>query len=90
MKTISTATHTQSFAATMTVAAILGLAAGPSTARAWDRQASEAAMSSELSHRPAQAVAPRHALSGAYASAHSDARGAASGGSQRDFQLEGR
>jgi hypothetical protein len=90
MKTIPTATQTQSFAATMTIAAILGLAAGPTTARAWDRQASEAAMNSELSHRAAQAVAPRHAWSGAYDSAHSDARGTASGGAQRDFKVEGR
>jgi hypothetical protein len=88
MKT--TPAYTNSVAATLTVAAILGLAAGAKTARAWDQQASEAAMSSEFSHRPAQAVAPRHIPSGAYASAHSDARGAGSGGTQRDVRLEGR
>jgi hypothetical protein len=90
MKTISTPTHTQSFAATMTVAAILGLAAGPSTARAWDRQATDAAMSGDLDHRATQTVAPPSAWSGARASAHSDAHAGASGGAQRDFQLEGR
>jgi hypothetical protein len=92
MKTPSTATapaaYTNSFAATLTVAAILGLAAGASTAKAWDQQASDAAMSTELSHRAAQGFVPRHASSGAYASAHSNRRGA--GGAQRDFQLEGR
>jgi hypothetical protein len=86
MKT--TPAYTNSIAATLTVAAILGLAAGAKTAKAWDQQASEAAMSSELSHRAAQVAAPRHAGTGAYASAHADQRG--SGGSQRDFQLEGR
>jgi hypothetical protein len=86
MKT--TPAYTNSIAATLTVAAILGLAAGAKTAKAWDQQASEAAMSSELSHRAAQVTAPRHAGTGAYASAHADQRG--SGGSQRGFQLEGR
>jgi hypothetical protein len=86
MKTVSAA-YTNSFAATMTVAAILGLAAGAKTAKAWDQQATDAAMSTELSHRAAQGFVPRHSSSGAYASAHSDQRG---GGAQRDVQLEGR
>jgi hypothetical protein len=92
MKTVSTATvpamYTNSFAATLTVAAILGLAAGASTAKAWDQQATDAGMSPELSHRAAQGVVPRHDSSGAHASAHSYQRGADS--AQRDFQLEGR
>jgi hypothetical protein len=79
MKTVSAA-YTNSFAATMTVAAILGLAAGAKTARAWDQQATDAAMSTELSHRAAQGFVPRHSSSGAYASAHSDQRGGGSGG----------
>jgi hypothetical protein len=79
MKTVSAA-YTNSFAATMTVAAILGLAAGAKTAKAWDQQASDAAMSTELSHRAAQGFVPRHSSSGAYASAHSDQRGGGSGG----------
>ena len=87
MKTVS-ATHTNSFAATMTVAAILGLAAGAKTAKAWDQQATDAAMRTELSYREAQSLVPRHTSSGAYANAHSYQRGA--GGAQRDFQLEGR
>jgi len=90
MKT--TPAYTNSIAATLTVAAILGLSAGAKTAKAWDQQASEAAMSSqlssELSHRAAQVAAPRHAATGAYASAHAEQRG--SGGAQRDFHLEGR
>jgi hypothetical protein len=91
MKTVSTATvpamYTNPFAATLTVAAILGLAAGASTARAWDQQATDAGMSPELSHRAAQG-ASRHDSSGAHASAHSYQRGGDS--AQRDFQLEGR
>jgi hypothetical protein len=79
MKTVSAA-YTNSFAATMTVAAILGLAAGAKTAKAWDQQATDAAMSTELSHRAAQGFVPRHSSSGAYASAHSDQRGVGSGG----------
>jgi hypothetical protein len=79
MKTVSAA-YTNSFAATMTVAAILGLAAGAKTAKAWDQQATDAAMSTELSHRAAQGFVPRHSSSGAYASAHSDQRGDGSGG----------
>ena len=92
MKTAFTATapaaYTNSFAAVMTVAATLGLAAGASTAKAWDQQATDTAMSTELNYRAAQAVVPRRASSGAYASAHSNQNGA--GGAQRDFQLEGR
>jgi hypothetical protein len=76
--------------AALTVAAILGLAAGAKTAKAWDQQATDAAMSSELSHRAAQGLAPRHSWSGAYASAHSYQRGVGSGIGRRDFQLEGR
>jgi hypothetical protein len=95
MKTVSAATapaaYTNSFAATVTVAAILGLAAGASTAKAWDQQATDAAMSTELSYRAAaRGFAPRHSSRGAYASAHSDQRGTGAGGAPRDFQLEGR
>ena len=89
MKTVS-ATNTNSFAATMTVAAILGLAAGASTARAWDQQATDAGMSTEPSHRAAQGFAPRHTSSGAYAIAHSHQRAGGAGGDQRHLQLDGR
>jgi hypothetical protein len=44
------AAYTSSFAATLTVAAILGVAAGPNTARAWDRQVTDAAMSRGVQH----------------------------------------
>jgi len=54
MKTAYTATapatYTGSFAAALTVAAMLGLAAGAKTAKAWDRQATDAAYASAHSH----------------------------------------
>jgi hypothetical protein len=84
------AAYTNSFAAAFTVAAMLGLAAGAKTANAWDRQATDAAMSTEINNRAAQGLAPRHDVSGAYASAHSHQRGADAGVARRDFQLEGR
>ena len=84
------AAYSGSFAATLTVAAILGLAAGAKTAKAWDQQATEAAMSTEISHRAAPNFVPRRSWFGAHASARSDERGGSSAGAQRDFQLEGR
>lgn len=51
MRTAFTATapaaYTSSFAATLTVAAMLGLAAGAKTAKVWDRQAMDTAMSTK-------------------------------------------
>jgi hypothetical protein len=84
------AAYSGSVAATLTVAAILGLAAGAKTAKAWDQQATEAAMSTEISHRAAPNFVPRRSWFGAYASARSHQGGVDSGGAQRDFQLEGR
>jgi hypothetical protein len=69
---------------------MLGLAAGAKTANAWDRQATDAAISTDINNRAAQGLAPRHDVSGAYASAHSHQRGADAGVARRDFQLEGR
>ena len=49
MKTVSTATapavYTSSSAATLTIATILGIAAGTTTARAWNQQDTERRMS---------------------------------------------
>jgi hypothetical protein len=65
------AAYTGSFAAAVTVAAMLGLAAGAKTAKAWDQQASEAAISSAPSQRAAQGFVPRHSWLGAFASSGS-------------------
>ena len=48
------AAYTGSFAAALTVAAILGLTAGAKTARAWEQQVTDAEMSSKLSYRAVQ------------------------------------
>jgi hypothetical protein len=82
-----------SFAAMLAVAAMTTLTAGATPAKAWDQQATGAEMDSELSHTATgdYAYAPRHRsgpYARAYAPAHTYSDGV--GGSQRDFQLEGR
>ncbi len=82
-----------SFAA-LTIAAIAVSMTGATTAKAWDQQATEAQMSTELSRHAARGhdLVPLDYPSGAYASANSYHRGFRSGVSvpQHDFQLEGR
>ena len=88
--TTSRKTLARSFTAMLALAAMTAVTAGVSTARAWDRQATEAQMDDELNQQAAGGYA-RH-LSGPYASAHSSAHFRGIGGAtrQRDFQLEGR
>ena len=84
-------TCARSFAAALTVAALLATMAGAKTAKAWDQQATDDQMSTELSYRAAHGVVSRQQPSGPYASAHSREQvrtGVAASG--RDFQLEGR
>jgi uncharacterized protein involved in exopolysaccharide biosynthesis len=54
MKTISAATapaaYTNSFAATLTIAAILGIAAGATTAKAWNQKDAERMTRDEQCH----------------------------------------
>ena len=85
-------TRTQSLAAALTVAALIASMAGAKTARAWDQQATDDQMSTELSYRAAHGLVSRHQQSGPYASARSDAHDVGTGVavSARDFQLEGR
>jgi hypothetical protein len=91
-RTTARKTFARSFTAALAVAAMAVLA-GANTAKAWDQQATEAAMDNEGNHGGAGAygysVTPH--LSGAYASAYS--RSHVRGGfaaPQRDFQLQGR
>ena len=83
-----------SFAAALTIAAIIASMTGAKTAKAWDQQATEAQMSTELSYRATAGhdLVPLDYPSGAYASANSYHHGFRSGVSvpQPDFQLEGR
>jgi len=85
-------TRTRSLAAALTVAALIASMAGAKTARAWDQQATDDQMSTELSYRAAHGLVSRHQQSGPYASARSDAQDVGTGVavSARDFQLEGR
>ena len=90
MTTVSTATaattRTGSFAAALTVAAILAVAAGVKTAKAWDQQATDAQMSTELSYRALQGLnAPHTYPSGAYASANPRPRASTYRGSPEEF-----
>jgi len=86
-------------AAALTVAAVIALMVGAKTAKAWDQQATEAQMSTELSYRALQGVVPQHYSPGAYASANPRERAlgggtsvpyAADGPADSDFQLQGR
>jgi hypothetical protein len=87
-------TRTASFAAALTIAAIIASMTGAKTAKAWDQQATEAQMSTELSHHATGGhdLVPLDYPSGAYASVDSYHRGIRSGVSVPlpDFQLEGR
>jgi hypothetical protein len=64
-------THAGSFAAALTLAAMIALMAGAKTAKAWDQQATGEQMNYELSYRVLQGGnAVRQHPSGAYASAN--------------------
>ena len=87
------AAHRVSFAAALTIAAIIASMVGAKTAKAWDQQATEAQMSAELSYRAGgHDLVPVDHVTGAYASANAYHRGFRSGvaGPLPDFQLEGR
>jgi hypothetical protein len=83
-----------SFAAALTIAAIIASMTGAKTAKAWDQQATEAQMSAELSYRATGGhdLVPLDYPSGPYASAEAYRHGHRFGGwvPQHDFQLEGR
>lgn len=98
MNTAATVTaqkpHIGSFFTALTIAALIATMVGAKSAKAWDQQATEAQMSSELSYRATGGhdLVPVDHLSGAYASANAYHRGFRSGvaGPLPDFQLEGR
>jgi hypothetical protein len=84
-----------SFTATLMLAAVIAVMAGAKTAKAWDQQATEDEMNSELVYRPAPghgAPVLHQVPSGAFARANSHEHGFGSGVAipQHDFQLEGR
>ena len=96
MTTFSTVTTRGTLAAALTVAAVIALTAGATTAKAWDQQATEAEMSTELTYR---VLGPHHYSSGPYASANPRERGfgggtsvpyAADAPADSAFQLQGR
>ena len=78
-------THAGSFAAALTLAAMIAMMAGAKTAKAWDQQATGEQMNYELSYRALQgANAPRLHTSGAYASANPHPRGSTYRGSPEE------
>ena len=96
MTTLSTVTTRATFAAALTVAAVIAVMVEAKTAKAWDRHATDGQMTAELSHR---AIGSHHYSSGPYASAEPRGRGfgggtsvpyAADAPAGSDFQLQGR
>jgi uncharacterized membrane protein len=87
MKTLRTmtarGTRAGSFAA-LTLAAVLALMAGAKTAKAWDQQATDAQMSTELSYRVVHGQTVDRNASGPYASANSHRRGSTYRGSAEE------
>lgn len=77
---------TRAFTAMLAIIGVTAVMAGAKTARAWDRQASEAALDHEMNGQAAaqgDAVAPRR---GPYASAHRDRRSETPPATPKDFQ----
>ena len=96
MTTFSTVTTRGTLAAALTVAAVIAVMADATTAKAWDQQAIEAQMSTELSYR---VLGSHHYSSGPYASVNPRERGFGGGTSVPyaadapggiDFQPQGR
>jgi hypothetical protein len=78
-------THAGSFAAALTLAAVIAVMAGAKTAKAWDHRATGEQMNYELNYQALRANnAPRQYPSGAYASANSQPRGSAYRGSREE------
>lgn len=67
--------HAGSFAAALTLAAVIAVMVGAKTAKAWDQQATGEQMNYELTHRGLQAGNTVHQIpAGAYASANRQER----------------
>jgi hypothetical protein len=78
--------HAGSFAAALTLAAVIAVMAGAKTAKAWDQQATGEQMNYELTHRGLQAANATHQIpTGAYASANPRERGSAWRGNAEQF-----
>jgi hypothetical protein len=86
MTKLGRATRAGAFTAMLAIIGVTAVMASVKTARAWDRQASEATVDDEINRQAAgqgYAVAPRP---GPYASAHRDRRIETSPAPRKDFQ----
>ena len=77
-------THAGSFAAALTLAAMIATMAGATTAKAWDQQSTGDQMNYELSYRVLQGGNAAHQGFGTYASANPHPRGSAYRGSREE------
>jgi hypothetical protein len=86
MTKLGRATRAGAFTATLAIIGVTAVMASVKTARAWDRQASEATLDDEINRQVARQAFAVAARPGPYASASPDRRIEAAPAPRKDFQ----